>query len=203
MRPAAGRSLRCVSKVRKSGRRPIVVRRKPMLAQPKNRRCAQRHWFLCRWSPTTEHADARRWPLDAESVDTRSWLSRYCAFVRSPCPSGCACRTGSPASRVHSRMLRLGQSAPLRRRAYGVEEPASAARFVERRSSSAVARRHPFFRPAAGTIASRPLEQGSPWIVRVLRAIHDARETMSAAEAGSSTPYMCNARSRLVDAECA
>jgi hypothetical protein len=56
-----------------------------------------------------------------------------------------------------------------------------AARFVERRSSSAVARRHPSIRPAAGTIASRPLEQGSPWIARFLRAIHEARETMSAA----------------------
>jgi hypothetical protein len=55
-------------------------------------------------------------------------------------------------------------------------------RFVERRSSSAVARRHPASRPAAGTIASRPLEQGSPWIVRFVRAIHDARETMSTTE---------------------
>ena len=52
------------------------------------------------------------------------------------------------------------------------EAPTSGARFVERRSSSVVARRHPSFRPAAGTIASRPLEQGSPWIVRFLRAIH-------------------------------
>ena len=58
----------------------------------------------------------------------------------------------------------------------------SAARFVERRRSSAVARRHPSCRPAVGTIASRPLEQGSPWVARFLRATHEARETLSAAE---------------------
>jgi hypothetical protein len=29
---------------------------------------------------------------------------------------------------------------------------------------------------------ARRLEQGSPWIVRFVRAIHDARETMSAAK---------------------
>jgi hypothetical protein len=73
------------------------------------------------------------------------------------------------------------------RQARSVDDATSGARFVERRSSSVVARRHPSFRPAAGTIASRPLEQGSPWIVRLLRAIHDARETMSATEVASST----------------
>jgi hypothetical protein len=75
-----------------------------------------------------------------------------------------------------------------------VEDPTSGARFVERRSSSVVARRHPSFRPTAGTIASRPLEQGSPWIVRFLRAIHDARETMSATEVGSSMARACQMR---------
>jgi len=58
----------------------------------------------------------------------------------------------------------------------------SVVRFVERRSSSVVARRHPAGWPAAGTIASRPLEQGPPWIVRFVRMIHDARETMSTIE---------------------
>jgi len=46
-------------------------------------------------------------------------------------------------------------------RAHGADNAASVTRFVERRRSSAVARRHPSDRPAAGTIASRPLEQGS------------------------------------------
>ncbi|MGB7740384.1 MAG: hypothetical protein WBM03_14835, partial [Steroidobacteraceae bacterium] len=44
---------------------------------------------------------------------------------------------------------------------------------LERRSEAAL-------RPGrycADTIASLPLEQGSPWIVRFLRMIHDARET--------------------------
>jgi hypothetical protein len=49
---------------------------------------------------------------------------------------------------------------------------------LERRSEAAL-------RPGrycADTIASLPLEQGSPWIVRFLRMIHDARETSERGE---------------------
>ena len=59
--------------------------------------------------------------------------------------------------------------------------PLSAPR-VERRSSSVGVRRHRPARPAAGAIAERPLEQGSPGIVRFLRTIPEARETPGRAE---------------------